>query len=80
MRAVLPPATLDKYKAAAGVASNAIAKLIEKAVAGAGVLELCEEGDKLVEQGTGALYNKDKNMQKGALALRALSQQRTIRA
>jgi len=62
---LLPPATLDKYKAAAGVASNAIAKLIEKAVAGAGVLELCEEGDKLVEQGTGALYNKDKNMQKG---------------
>ncbi len=33
-------------------------KLVEKSVEGAGVLELCLEGDKLLEEGTGAVYNK----------------------
>ena len=32
--------------------------LVEKCVEGANVLELCIEGDKLIEQGTGAVYNK----------------------
>ena len=33
-------------------------KLVEKSVEGASVLELCLEGDKLLEEGTGAVYNK----------------------
>ena len=33
-------------------------KLIELSVDGAKVLDLCIEGDKLLEQGTGAVYNK----------------------
>jgi len=32
--------------------------LIELAVEGAKVIDLCIEGDKLIEQGTGAVYNK----------------------
>jgi hypothetical protein len=33
-------------------------KLIELSVEGAKVIDLCIEGDKLLEQGTGAVYNK----------------------
>lgn len=33
-------------------------KLVEKCVEGASVLDLCLESDKLLEEGTGAVYNK----------------------
>lgn len=33
-------------------------KLIELSVEGAKVIDLCLEGDKLIESGTGAVYNK----------------------
>lgn len=33
-------------------------KLIELSIEGAKVLDLCIEGDKLIEQGTGGVYNK----------------------
>ena len=33
-------------------------KLIELTVEGAKIYDLCVEGDKLIEQGTGAVYNK----------------------
>lgn len=33
-------------------------RLVELCVAGAKVLDLCVEGDELIEQGTGAVYNK----------------------
>ena len=33
-------------------------KLVELAVEGAKILDICLEGDKLIEQGTGAVYNK----------------------
>ncbi|CEQ41908.1 SPOSA6832_03645, partial [Sporobolomyces salmonicolor] len=58
-------ATLDKYKAAATVVSSVLQKLIEKAAEGANVLELCQEGDKLVEEGVKGLYNKVKGTPKG---------------
>ncbi|GAA6019486.1 hypothetical protein JCM10207_001405 [Rhodosporidiobolus poonsookiae] len=61
----LPTATLDKYKAAATVVSGVLAKLVEKAAEGANVLELCKEGDKLVEEGVKPLYNKAKGTAKG---------------
>ena len=37
---------------------QATKKLIELSVEGAKVYDLCVEGDKLIEQGTGAVYNK----------------------
>ncbi|KAF8532200.1 peptidase M24, structural domain-containing protein [Gautieria morchelliformis] len=43
---------------AADIVHNATKKLIELAVEGAKVFDLCVEGDKLIEQGTGAVYNK----------------------
>ncbi|CAE6426894.1 unnamed protein product [Rhizoctonia solani] len=48
---------LTKYKAAAEIVNNAIKKLVELSVEGAKILELCEEGDKLIEAGTSAVYN-----------------------
>ena len=32
-------------------------KLVELSVEGAKILELCEQGDKLIEAGTAAVYN-----------------------
>ncbi|KAM0788620.1 hypothetical protein ACM66B_001739 [Microbotryomycetes sp. NB124-2] len=61
----LPTATLDKYKAAAQVVSNALQGLIPKLVDGANIVELCNQGDKLVEEGTAKLYNKVKGIPKG---------------
>ncbi|GAA5868718.1 hypothetical protein JCM8547_003793 [Rhodosporidiobolus lusitaniae] len=61
----LPTATLDKYKAAATVVSSVLKQLIEKATEGANVLELCTEGDRLVEEGVKPLYNKAKGTPKG---------------
>lgn len=33
-------------------------KLVELSVAGAKVIDLCIEGDKLIEEGTAGVYNK----------------------
>ncbi|GAA5884474.1 hypothetical protein JCM6882_005266 [Rhodosporidiobolus microsporus] len=61
----LPTATLDKYKAAATVVDSVLKQLIAKATEGVNVLELCKEGDKLVEEGVKPLYNKVKGTPKG---------------
>ncbi|KAF8754224.1 Proliferation-associated protein 1 [Rhizoctonia solani] len=47
----------DEHQAAAEIVNNAIKKLVELSVEGAKILELCEEGDKLIETGTSAVYN-----------------------
>jgi len=51
-------AEFTKYKTAADIVHNVMKKLVEKSAEGASVLELCLEGDKLLEEGTGAVYNK----------------------
>lgn len=43
---------------AADIVHQATKKLIELAVEGAKVFDLCVEGDKLIEQGTAVVYNK----------------------
>ncbi|KAI3614948.1 pa2g4 protein [Moniliophthora roreri] len=55
---VFAEADLTKYKTVADIVHNVMKKLIELAVDGARILDLCIEGDKLIEQGTGAVYNK----------------------
>ncbi|KAF8907314.1 peptidase M24, structural domain-containing protein [Gymnopilus junonius] len=49
---------LTKYKTAADIVNQVTKKLIGLSVEGAKVIDLCIEGDKLLEQGTGAVYNK----------------------
>ncbi|GLB40313.1 putative metallopeptidase family M24 [Lyophyllum shimeji] len=51
-------ADLTKYKTAADIVHQVTKKLIELSVEGAKVIDLCIEGDKLIEQGTSAVYNK----------------------
>ncbi|KAG5651940.1 hypothetical protein H0H81_006882 [Sphagnurus paluster] len=51
-------ADLTKYKTAADIVHQVTKKIVELSVAGAKVIDLCVEGDKLIEQGTGAVYNK----------------------
>ncbi|KAI0091189.1 proliferation-associated protein 1 [Irpex rosettiformis] len=51
-------ADFTKYKVAADIVNAAIKKLVALAVDGAKILDICVEGDKLIEQGTGAVYNK----------------------
>ncbi|KAI0719325.1 proliferation-associated protein 1 [Cerioporus squamosus] len=51
-------ADFTKYKTAADIVNNVMKKLVSLSVEGAKVLDLCVEGDKLLEQGTGAVYNK----------------------
>jgi len=57
-----PTSTLDadltKYKTAADIVHNVMKKLIELSVEDAKVIDLCIEGDKLLEAGTAAVYNK----------------------
>jgi len=49
---------LTKYKTAADIIHSVTKRLIELCVDGASIMDLCIEGDKLLEQGTGAVYNK----------------------
>ncbi|RDX57260.1 proliferation-associated protein 1 [Lentinus brumalis] len=51
-------ADFTKYKTAADIVNNVMKKLVSLSVEGAKVLDLCVEGDKLLEQATGAVYNK----------------------
>ena len=43
---------------AADIVRDVIKKVIESSVEGAKVVDLCIEGDRLLEQGTGAVFNK----------------------
>lgn len=43
---------------AADIVHTVMKKLVELSVEGTKVLDLCVEGDRLIEQGTGAVYNK----------------------
>ena len=56
---------IDKYKAAADVAQKALAKVIEAAVDGAKVIELCQLGDAAIVDGVKLVFNKKKGMIKG---------------
>ncbi|EKM58365.1 uncharacterized protein PHACADRAFT_252626 [Phanerochaete carnosa HHB-10118-sp] len=51
-------ADFTKYKIAAEIVNTTMKKLVELSVEGAKILDICTEGDKLIEQGTGAVYNK----------------------
>jgi len=51
-------ADITKYKTAADIVNVAVKRLVGLCVEGANILDLCVEGDKLIEEGTGAVYNK----------------------
>merc|ERR1711977_8796 len=58
-------AVVTKYKTAAEFANKAIADVAKECVAGKGIVELCDLGDRLVKEATAGVYNKGK-IEKGS--------------
>lgn len=56
---------VTKYKMAGDMADRILKKLIAKCVDGANAIELCKEGDKLIEEETAKVFKKEKEMLKG---------------
>ncbi|KAI9361625.1 peptidase M24, structural domain-containing protein [Zopfochytrium polystomum] len=56
---------IAKYQSAAEIANRALAKVVEAAVEGARIIDLCELGDQTILQGTKSAYAKKKDMRKG---------------
>nr|XP_039274397.1 proliferation-associated protein 2G4-like [Styela clava] len=56
---------VTKYKMAGDMANSILKKLITKCVEGANAIELCKDGDKLIEDETSKVFKKEKEMLKG---------------
>ncbi|CAO3663571.1 unnamed protein product [Umbelopsis ramanniana] len=54
------PDVVTKYKTAAEISTRVLNQVIPLVVAGAKVFDICVEGDKLIQEGTKAVYNKAK--------------------
>ncbi|OQR66863.1 proliferation-associated protein 2G4-like [Tropilaelaps mercedesae] len=52
-------AVVAKYKTAGEIVNRTLVKLIEKCVAGASVIDICEFGDKTLTDETSMIYKKD---------------------
>lgn len=61
------PAILDKYKAAAQIANDALKKVIALCVPGADIYTVCQEGDKFMEEELRKVFNnkKSKKLERG---------------
>ncbi len=59
------PDTITKYKTAAQISEKVLAEISKLCVAGAKVTELCDKGDKLIEEEIGKVY-RVKGITKGA--------------
>ncbi|EMR10027.1 DNA-binding protein, 42 kDa [Pneumocystis murina B123] len=58
------PDTLTKYKSASDIAQKVLEKIKKKCIDGAVILDLCKEGDMLIEQETAKIF-KDRKIMKG---------------
>lgn len=56
---------VTKYKMAGDMANSILKILISKCVEGANAIELCKEGDKLIEEQTSKVFKKEKELLKG---------------
>lgn len=61
------PAILDKYKAAAQIANEALKKVVSLCVVGADVHKVCQEGDLFIEEELKKIFNnkKSKKLERG---------------
>jgi methionine aminopeptidase len=62
------PDTITKYKTAAQISEKVLAEVSKLCVAGAKVVDLCEKGDKLIEEELSKVY-RGKKITKGVLQL-----------
>ncbi|PKY13358.1 proliferation-associated protein 1 [Rhizophagus irregularis] len=56
---------VNKYKMAAEVSNCVLKKVVESAVDGAKIVDLCAKGDNLIEENVKLLFTKAKNITKG---------------
>lgn len=56
---------VTKYKMAGDMANRVLVKVIESAVEGTTARTLCQLGDELIEEETGKVYKKEKEIKKG---------------
>lgn len=56
---------VTKYKMAGEIVNRVLKHLVAKCVEGQSVRELCAEGDKMLEEETGKVFKKEKDMKKG---------------
>jgi len=54
------PEVYEKYRACGEITNRALAKVVEAAVPGAKIVDLCVLGDRTIEEGTATVYNKAK--------------------
>lgn len=60
------PDTLTKYKTAAQISEKVLAEVSKLCVAGEKIVEICEKGDKLIEEELAKVY-RGKKITKGTL-------------
>ena len=61
------PDTLTKYKTAAQISEKVLADVSKLCVAGEKILDICQKGDKLIEEEIAKVY-RGKKITKGSLA------------
>jgi curved DNA binding protein len=54
------PEVYEKYRTCGEITSKVLAKIVQAAVPGTKLIDLCKLGDKSIEEGTAAVYNKSK--------------------
>uniref|UniRef100_A0A7S4KY95 Peptidase M24 domain-containing protein n=1 Tax=Paramoeba aestuarina TaxID=180227 RepID=A0A7S4KY95_9EUKA len=58
------PEVVDKYKSAAKIANQTMARLVAECRPGVKIAEMCALGDALINEGLSKVYQKDKKMDK----------------
>lgn len=56
---------VTKYKAASEIVNKALAAVVDKAQVDASVMQLCELGDSIIINDTGAMFKREKEMRRG---------------
>jgi len=69
---------VNKYKVAADITNAALKEVIDNVEEGKSTLELCKAGDKVIKEGTEALFKKQKTMKKGIAWPTCISVNNTI--
>ncbi|XP_033629045.1 proliferation-associated protein 2G4-like [Asterias rubens] len=62
---VAQDSVVTKYKTIGEIVNKALKLVVSKAVAGEKVLSLCDAGDSYIEEETGKIFKKNKEMKKG---------------
>jgi len=56
---------VTKYKMAAEITNRVLKELMDKSVAGASTIQLCELGNSRLNEETGKVFKKEKHLKKG---------------